>query len=111
MTFAWLAWKPRGNRWNRDLIQPRLRTGIFGRRRQGNRDFRISAKKFHGHVDIAHVMFVSEIYRSLGVEKIVGVGGVPGPSVHGAKVMEGLPVLKQYLHIFGCDIEPAIWLS
>jgi len=111
MTFAWLAWKPRGNWCNRDLIQLRLWTRIFGRRRQGNRDFRISAKKFHRHVDITHAMFVGEINRSLGVEKIVGVGGVPGPGVHGAQVMEGLPVLKQYLHIFGSDIEPAIWLS
>ena len=110
MTFAWLAWKPRGN-WNLDLIQSHLRTRIFGGGRQGNRDFRISAKKFHRHIDIAQVMFVSEIYRSLGVEKIMGVGVVLGPGVHSAQVMEGLPILKEYLHIFGSDIEPAIWLS
>ena len=65
---------------------------------QRHGDFGISTEEFHGHVDVLQAVFVGEINRSLGMEKVVGVEIALRPRVHGPQVAERLPVLQQYLH-------------
>jgi hypothetical protein len=76
-------------------------------RQQGD-DIRIAAEKFHRHIDIREVMLVGEINRFLGMHKVVSVGGILGPTVDGADVLQGMPVLQKYLHNFpGRSVELA----
>jgi hypothetical protein len=99
MTCAWSAWKlPGALRY--DSIQPPWTPGLHLRRRQRNGNLGISAWKFHRHVDIVQAVFVGKINRLLRMQKVVRLGLIPGPAVHGPQVVERFPILQQYFHIY-----------